>query len=84
MRIAAASNSGNRNSATAAPCATSPPSIPRKNAHDASTCVEFVGPPRVSTYTTVMSVKVTMAPNNAATAISGIISGIVISNIRRQ
>ena len=49
MRIAAASNNGNRNSATAAPWPMSPPSMPRKNAHDDSTCVEFVGPPRVST-----------------------------------
>ena len=49
MRIAAASNSGNRNSATAAPWPMSPPSMPRKNAQDDSTCVEFVGPPRVST-----------------------------------
>src|SRR4030095_4544670 len=72
MRTAAASSSGKRNSATAAPWAMSPPSMPRKNAHDASTCVEFVGPPRVSTYTTVMSVNVTIHPHKAATAIDGI------------
>ncbi len=31
-----------------------------------------------------MSVKVKIAPNRAATAITGMVSGMVISNIRRQ
>ena len=49
MATAAASSSGNRNNAIAAPCPMSLPSIPRKNAQLASTCVSLVGPPRVRT-----------------------------------
>jgi hypothetical protein len=51
----------------------------------ASTWVELVGPPRVRTYTTtVMSVKVRMAPNRAATATTGRVRGMVTSNMRRH
>ena len=58
--------------------------MPRKNAQLVSTWVALFGPPLVSTSTTAMSVNVKIAPNSAATAITGSVIGMVTSNIRRQ
>jgi len=59
----------------AAPSPTAPLSIPVVNAHVVSVCVEFVGPPFVSSRGTVMSVAVNTIPNSIATSAIGSWSG---------
>src|SRR5262245_46225124 len=59
--------------------------MPLINAQLASTCVVLGGgPPRVSTYTTVISVKVKIMPNSSATVRIGRSSGSVTSRHSRH
>src|SRR5919202_5507943 len=69
---------GNSRMAIAAPRPKAPDWTPTRNAYDDRTCVELAGPPRVSRYTTVMSVKVKTRsyrlPTNRTGAIIGTIT----------
>ena len=75
---ASTARTGNINRETAAPSGISPDSIPTLNEYDANKCVEFRGPPWVSTRTISKLANVTIVENNTVIAIILRIIGIVI------
>ena len=78
MKIVTISNTGSMNSEIAAPCATSPDSMPVLNPAKPSTDVAPIGPPCVSRNTMERSVKVNTMPKIRPITMIGRIIGRMI------
>ena len=74
---ASTASTGNINRETAAPNGISPDSIPTLKEYDANKCVEFLGPPWVSTRTISKLANVTIIENNTVIEMIFLIIGMV-------